>query len=131
MAGARIIDFNSSFEKDEDIEEELNNIVTTVGVEIVNDERLHTEENTVRVQHLLYTYKLLKYLTKDIPDSSVSYKVHEPFNSVGSVTLICRSANFTKPEWFMKAAELANNFEVYPRTDGKIALAFAFHGLTK
>lgn len=122
-------DFNEEFENDADVENALDNLVTLVAhTAQVEDNRIQIV-NPIKMQHLLYTLKILKYLTKG-SGAKVTYELHEPFKSMGSVTICGKDITFPKPEWFMKAVELAANFEVYPKTDGTVEMNFTFHGLT-
>ena len=86
--------------------------------------------NPYRIQQVLYTYKVLKYLTKGTK-AKVSYELHTPYKSMGSVSVVGSDLLFRNTEWFMKAVELASNFEVYPKTDGTVQMDFTFHGLTR
>lgn len=123
-------DFNKEFENDADVDAALDTLVTVVAqTSRVEDTRTQIV-NPITMQHLLYTYKILKYLTKGT-GTKVTYELHEPYKSMGSVTVCGKNITFAKPEWFMKAVELAANFEVYPKTDGTVEMNFTFHGLTK
>lgn len=123
-------DFNKEFENDADVDAALDTLVTVVAqTSRVEDNRTQIV-NPIIMQHLLYTYKILKYLTKGT-GTKVTYELHEPYKSMGSVTVCGKNITFAKPEWFMKAVELAANFEVYPKTDGTVEMNFTFHGLTK
>lgn len=122
--------FDNEFLNDEDVEEMMNNIISTVGESIVNDERRTSIINPIKLQQIRFAYKTLQYMMKG-SEVKVSYKLHEPFNSVGYVSLVGRMINIKRPEWFIKVAEYASNFEVYPKTDGTIQANFTFLGLTK
>ncbi len=123
------INFNEEFKSDADVEAALNNLVTTVAHKAQIEDNRTQIVNPVKMQHLLYTYKILKYLTKNT-GTKVTYTLHEPFKSMGSVTVCGKNVVFAKPEWFVKSVELAANFEVYPKTDGTVEMNFTFHGLT-
>lgn len=73
---------------------------------------------------------MLKYLTKGTK-AKVTYALHEPYKSMGVVSVVGSDLLFRNTEWFMKAVELASNFEVYPKTDGTVQMDFTFHGLTR
>lgn len=122
--------FDTEFMTDEEVEDMLDSIVTTVAIEIVIDDNKTSVINPYKIQQVLYTYKVLKYLMKGNKGANISYELHEPYKSMGSVSVVGRNLVFRKPEWFMKAVELANNFEVYPKTDGTVQMNFTFHGLT-
>ena len=122
--------FDTEFMTDEDVEQMLDSLVTTVSNDIAVDDSKTSIINPFKIQQVLYTYKVLKYLVKGTK-AKVTYVLHEPYRSMGSVQVVGKDLMFRKPEWFMKAVELANNFEVYPKTDGTVQMNFTFHGLTK
>lgn len=122
--------FDTEFMTDDDVEQMLDSLVTTVSNEAMIDDSRTSIINPFKIQQVLYTYKVLKYLTKGTK-AQVSYQLHEPYRSMGSVQIVGKELIFRKPEWFMKAVTLANNFEVYPKTDGTVQMNFTFHGLTK
>ena len=122
--------FDEEFTTDEEVETMLDAIVATVGEEIFIDDNKTSLINPFKIQQVLYTYKILKYLTKGT-GAKVTYELHSPFKSMGSVTISGKNLVFRKTEWFMKAVELSANFEVYPKTNGTVEMNFTFHGLTK
>ena len=77
----------------------------------------------------MYTYKILKYLTKGTK-AKVTYVLNEPYKSMGCVSVIGKELTFSNPKWFMIAVKLSSNFNVYPKTDGTAQMDFTFHGLT-
>ena len=123
-------DFDTEFMTDEEVEEMLDSIVLAAAEQAAAEDSKPSIINPHRIQRVLYTYKVLKYLTKDVGGTKVSYELHEPYKSMGSVSIAGKNLVFRKPEWFMKAVELADNFEAYPKTDGTVQIDFTFHGLT-
>lgn len=122
--------FDTEFLSDEEVESMLNSIVSTVG-EIANTDNEKTSiVNPYKIEHVMYTYKVMKYLTRHLKGIGVSYELYKPYNSMGSVSVVGKNLEFNRPDWFMKAVELSNNFEVYARTDGTVQMNFTFHGLT-
>lgn len=122
--------FDAEFMSDAEVEEMLDNLVTTIGDEAAADDSKTAIINPYRIQQVLYTYKVLKYLTKGTK-AKVTYTLHDPYKSMGVVSVIGSDLLFRNTEWFMKAVELASNFEVYPKTDGTVQMDFTFHGLTR
>ena len=123
--------FDTEFMTDEEIEQMLDSLIVTVGEAAAIDDSKTSIINPLKVQQVLCTYKVLKYLTKGINGAKVSYELYEPYRSMGSVGVTGKDLLFRKPEWFIKVVELANNFEVYPKTNGTIQMNFTFYGLTK
>lgn len=122
--------FDTEFMSDAEVEEMLDNLVTTIGDEAAADDSQTAIINPYRIQQVLYTYKVIKYLTKGTK-ARVTYTLHEPYKSMGVVSVVGSDLLFRNTEWFMKAVELASNFEVYPKTDGTVQMDFTFHGLTR
>lgn len=63
-------------------------------------------------------------------DVSLSYHLHEPYKSTGSIILEADKYIFDQPELLRDACALASNAEIYPLISGKLRIAFAFDGLT-
>lgn len=122
--------FDTEFTSDSEVEEMLDHLVTTIGDEAAADDRRTAIINPYRIQQVLYTYKVVKYLTKGTA-AKVTYTLHEPYRSMGVVSVVGSDLLFRNTEWFVKAIELASNFEVYPKTDGTVQINFTFHGLTR
>lgn len=127
--GNQEFDFESEYTSDSEIEEAMDSLVISVANDIAQDERRTSIINPYRMQQILYTYKVMKYLTKGT-SAKVTYKLHEPYQSMGSVSVTGKDIEFNKVSWFLRAAELASNYEVYPKTDGTVCMTFTFHGLT-
>ena len=122
-------DFESEYASDSEIEEAMDSLVISVANDIAQDESRTSIINPYRMQQLLYTYKVMKYLMKGT-SAKVTYKLHEPYHSMGSVSVTGKDIEFKKVSWFLRAAELASNYEVYPKTDGTVCMTFTFHGIT-
>lgn len=127
--GNQEFDFESEYASDSEIEEAMDSIVISVANDIAQDESRTSIINPYRMQQLLYTYKVMKYLMKGT-SAKVTYKLHEPYQSMGSVSVTGKDIEFKKVSWFLRAAELASNYEVYPKTDGTVCMTFTFHGIT-
>ncbi|MBQ0014724.1 MAG: hypothetical protein KBS82_05325 [Oscillospiraceae bacterium] len=123
-------DFETEYEDDADVDEALDNLIITLGEKIVEEETGTQVIVPHRVQHVMYTYKLMKYLCKG-SGATVQYFLHEPFTSVGYVRVTGENLEFGHPEWFDRAVELADNLDICPLTNGKIQMDFTFHGITK
>lgn len=122
-------DFESEYSSDSEIEEATDSLMISIANDIAQDESRTSIINPHRMQQLLYTYKVMKYLMKGT-SAKVTYKLHEPYQSMGSVSVTGKDIEFKKVSWFLRAAELASNYEVYPKTDGTVCMTFTFHGIT-
>ena len=127
--GNQEFDFESEYASDSEIEEAMDSLVISVANDIAQDESRTSIINPYRMQQLLYTYKVMKYLMKGT-SAKVTYKLHEPYQSMGSVSVTGKDIEFKNVSWFIRAAELASNYEVYPKTDGTVCITFTFHNLT-
>lgn len=127
--GNQEFDFESEYASDSEIEEAMDSLVISVANDIAQDESRASIINPYRMQQILYTYKVMKYLMKGT-SAKVTYKLHEPYQSMGSVSVTGKDIEFKKVSWFLRAAELASNYEVYPKTDGTVCITFTFHNLT-
>jgi hypothetical protein len=123
-------EFEIEFLSDEEVWAMLDNVVVTVGESIMSDESKPAVINPIKIQQMQFAYGVIKYLTKD-SNVTVKYALHEPFNSMGSISVEGMSLTFTNSEWFSRAAEFASNTEVYPLANGKVRLTLTFHGLVK
>lgn len=122
-----MFDYEENYDFDEDV---ADSIIFEIG-------RLAELENgktsiivPQRMMQLAYAYKILKSITDGI-NVKVTYTLHEPYNFVGSISIEGDSLEFCNTELFAKAAQLASNFEIYPKTDGTVQMNFAFYGLTR
>lgn len=122
--------FNTEFASDAEVEEMLDSIVSVIGIQAELEDMETQMVNPCRIQEILYTYKVLKYLTKG-SKAKVTYELHKPYKSMGYVSVEGKNLSFKNMKWFLKAVELSSNFEVYPKTNGKVQMNFTFHGLTR
>lgn len=123
------LDFEKEFMSDSEVEEMLESLTDLIGEQAENEDNRTSIINPKKVQAVLYTYKVLKYLTKGT-NAKVTYALNEPYKSMGSVSIVGKELTFSNPKWFMIAVRLASNFNVYPKTNGTVQMDFTFHGLT-
>ena len=123
------LDFEKEFMSDAEVEEMLESLTDLIGEQAENEDNRTSIINPKKVQAVLYTYKVLKYLTKGT-NAKVTYALNEPYKSMGSVSIVGKELTFSNPKWFMVAVKLASNFNVYPKTNGTVQMDFTFHGLT-
>lgn len=67
-------------------------------------------------------YDLLKAATKGV---SITYH-YTSGRKIGSLTIVGKKIKFNDTDAFLDAIDLANNFEVYPKTDGTVQMNLAF-----
>lgn len=122
--------FDKTFLTDEDIEQSMDDFIEAISQELEDEEWNTTVLDIQKSKQIQFAYSVLKYLTRG-SDAVVSYKLHEPFKTMGSVSVEGKSIEFYQPEWFARIAEFASNTEVYPLAKNRVRLTFTFHGLTK
>ena len=122
-------DLDWSLLSDEEVEQRMDEIVESLRPDIEADKSRTVLLNAARMTQLEFTYLVMRRLTQG-RDVSVTYKLYEPFRTMGSVSVEGKSIEFDAPEWFARAAEFASNTDVYPLADNKVRLTFTFHGLT-
>ena len=122
--------FDKTFLTDEDLEQSMDDFIEAISQELEDEEWNTTVLDIQKSKQIQFAYSVLKYLTRG-SDAVVSYKLHEPFKTMGSVSVEGKSIEFNQPEWFARDAEFASNTEVYPLSKNRVRLTFTFHGLTK
>lgn len=123
------LDFETDFTSGSEIEEMLDGLTSLIGEQAEIEDNTSAVVNPSKIQAVLYTYKVLKYMTKD-KRAKVTYELHKPYKSMGSVSVTGKDLVFNNSKWFMIAVKLASNFNVYPKTNGTVRMDFTFHGLT-
>ena len=121
--------FDFQFTSEEDIQHLLDGFVEGMQDMVAEDEGKTTIINPLRLVQIKFTYSVMKYLTRDT-DAEVTYKLNEPFKTMGSVSVEGKVLEFAGSKWFARAAEFASNTEVYPLAKNRVRLTFTFHGLT-
>ena len=122
-------DFDTEFQSDDEVERLFDEFVESIRDEVEANESEVTILDPLKLKQLQFTYAVLKYLTRD-SGVELSYKLYEPFKTMGSVSVEGKLLEFDRPEWFARAAEFADNTEVYPLARNRVRLTFTFHGLT-
>ena len=121
--------FDLEFMSEQEVLDMLDTIVSIVGESAEEEDKNVQMLSANKMRQMQFTNSVLKYLTKGT-DAVVSHKLHKPFKSMGSIFVEGKDLTFSQPEWFARAAEFASNVDIYPLTNGKIRMAFTFHGLT-
>ena len=85
--------------------------------------------NLRRLQEMKQCYAWIEKLLLT-PGADISYRLHEPLKSMGSISLEANNLIFQEPEFLKWACLMASNLEVYPLANGKVRMTFGFSGLT-
>lgn len=123
-------DIDTEFMSDEEVNEMVESAMMCIAQAAADEDNQTMIVIPDRIGQVANTYKILKYLTKGT-NAKVSYKLHQPYKSMGCVSVVGKNLQFKNTEWFLAAVNLASNFEVYPKTDGTVQMNFTFHGLTQ
>lgn len=121
---------NKTFSSKEEMERALDELLGALKDNIDADDRKTTMLDGLKLKQIQFAYSVLQYITRGT-DTKVSYKLNEPFKTMGSISVEGPMLEFDCPEWFSRVAEFASNTEVYPLAKNKVRMTFTFHGLTK
>ncbi len=121
---------NKTFSSMGEMEAALDELLNALKDNIEADDKKTTVLDGLKLKQIQFAYSVLQYITKGT-DAKVSYKLNEPFKTMGSISVEGPILEFDCPEWFSRVAEFASNTEVYPLAKNKVRLTFTFHGLTK
>lgn len=88
--------------------------------------------NYPKVQAMRFSYEAIQKVLRETGCSAtVICKQSELAPDVGVVTVEGNEIDMRNMEWFCRAAEFADNTEVYPLKDNKIRMTFGFNRLLK
>ena len=121
--------FEVRFLTDAELENAMDEVVNGIKDDINKDELRTTILNPLKMEQFKFAYAALQYIMKG-KNVQISYKMYEPFKTMGSITVEGAVLEFDKPEWFARIAEFASNTEIYPLTKNIVRMTFTFHGLT-
>lgn len=121
--------FEVRFLTDAELEKAMDEEVNGIKDDINKDELRTTILNPLKLEQFKFAYAALQYIMKG-KNVQISYKMYEPFKTMGSITVEGAVLEFDKPEWFARIAEFASNTEIYPLTKNIVRMTFTFHGLT-
>ena len=109
---------------------ELDELIDSIGQWILEDEQQPSTLQPLRLQMMNFSYSVLKRIAVE-NGITVSYELHKPFQSMGSICLEGEDLVFLHCKQLARAIGFADNIDVFPLTNGKIRLVLTFHGLTK
>lgn len=121
------IDYNNLSEMA--LEEMMDAFVDSVKDDIEEDEKKTTVMDFSQTRRFMFCYHVLRRIMKN-KNVKVSYKMFEPFKTMGSITVEGSVIKFDSPKWFSRIAGFASNTEIYPLTKDAVRLTYTFHGLT-
>lgn len=122
-------DYEDEFPLDEESEREFEEALLSFAEDIEADEDRTAFLNIAKQKQIGIAYAGLKHILKGV-GTKVTYKLHEPYKSMGVVSVVGEKPEFVRGDVFSKIARLASNVDIYPRVDGSVQIDFTFHGLT-
>lgn len=114
--------------RDFDEARELDELIDSIGEWILEDEMKPGLLNPLRVQQMRFSHSVMKKLSQD-SQMRVTYTMHDPFTSMGSITVEGDYLEFDDCKWLGRAMEFASNVEVYPLAEGGVRLVLTFYHL--
>ncbi len=109
---------------------ELDEHINSIGQRILEDEQKPGILEPVWLQQMNFSYEVLRYIAEE-NEMTVSYELHKPFQSMGSICLEGEDLIFLNCKHLARAIAFADNVDIYPLTNGRVRLAITFRGLTK
>lgn len=109
---------------------ELDELIDCIGQWILEDEQQPSALQPIRLQMINFSYSILKHIAEE-NGMTVSYELHKPFQSMGSICLEGEDLVFLQCKQLSRAISFADNVDVFPLTNGRIRFVLSFHGLTK
>lgn len=109
---------------------ELDELIDCISQWILEDEQQPSTLQPIRLQMMNFSYRILKHIAEE-NGMTVSYELHKPFQSMGSICLEGEDLVFLHCKQLARAISFADNIDVFPLTNGRIRLVLTFHGLTK
>lgn len=123
-------DFDKGFDSEEEAMASVGEIMMEIANDISGDEAGTSVIIPERAKQIETAYKSLLLIAKG-KNVDVTYEMNTPYTSMGSVSITGREIIITNPVLFAKVAEMASNFEIYPKTNGTVQMNFTFHNITR
>jgi len=108
--------------------QELDELIDSIGEWILEDEMKPGILNPLRLQQMKFAHSVMQKLTKET-QMQTTYATHEPFASMGCITVEGDYLEFTDCKWLGRAMEFASNVDIYPLANGGVRLVLTFHRL--
>ena len=106
-------------------------IILNLSKESNKNDLKTTLVNPDKVKQVLLLYNTIKSLFSKDSKTKVTYELYKPYKNMGSVSIIGKTILFNNPIKFVELARLADNLEIYSKTNGEIQINFTFYGLSE
>lgn len=111
-------------------QQDLDNLMDIIAQKIAEDETGVSVVDSQKMQCIEMVSEAMKQIITGT-DVKISCELHEPYASMGAVSVVGKEIIVTDTKSFALAAKLASNIEVYPKVDGTTQINFTFHNLTR
>lgn len=111
-------------------DEELDEFILGITKMVTESEKGVFVTNQERLKQLLFVYKMMEQIAKG-KGTKVSYRLNQPFVSVGSVSIEGKEICISDPAMFVRVSKFASNIEIGFKTNGNVQIDFTFHGLAR
>ena len=111
--------FGKESKKDPKVEEKLDTFIKELGSLIKEQEKGVFVINPECLRRIEFVYRAVKSEVKG-KSIRVLHELNKPFMGSGAVSVVGKDIRIVNPELFVKAARLADSFEVYPKTNGTV-----------
>lgn len=118
---------DENFEKEE-IDMAFDELCSKIAGELSKQGEIVSVLNPDGIRNFSKVYNAVKSSLKNT-GAKVTHGINEPMIGSGYIRIIGSKIVFSNARKLAKYAPLASNFEVYPRVDGKVCMAFTFDGL--
>ncbi len=116
-------------DKQLEFDEQDYTFIEALGTIIEAEESKPHVLNILRIQQMASAYQKLCLLAA--PDWKISYSLHEPYTSMGAITIEASEFIFENMNSIQQAVHDASNIEIYPLVDGTLRISITFHGVAK
>ena len=99
---------------------------------IKRNEEAKTVDVPMRVKFVQEAYNAIKNEYKDDGDINISLELHDPLApSIANIILEGKDIKIKNMKLFNLLLKFCYTWEVYPKTNGNVIMAFSFNGLKK
>lgn len=111
-----------------EIVEQFDALVDGIKDEILEEELKTKMFDPGKMNQFIFCYKVAMFLAGKT-GAKVTYKLNDSIKGSGSISIEGRRLVFSNGEWFSRAAEFANNTEVYALKNGDVRITFGFRNI--
>lgn len=104
-------------------------IIEAIGATIEAEETAPHLINIPRLLHVMRAYQQLLLVAWE--DWKITYTLHEPYSSMGVISVEAPELTFEQMARLHKVLMHASSVEIYPLVTGNIKMNITFHGITK